>query len=113
MAYALSPLDLIPDFVPVIGYLADLLVHPDHPAAADLLLASAVEMARAHDVPGLQTWLAQRHPYWDALRRHGFLRTGLDTGCYYIPKYAHHAVARVLDDPQALIHITPADADWV
>jgi uncharacterized membrane protein YkvA (DUF1232 family) len=33
-AYALSPIDLVPDFIPVLGYLDDLLIVP-----ADILLA--------------------------------------------------------------------------
>lgn len=96
-----------------LAHLADLLAHPDHPETIEVLLAAAVRAARAQGAPAVRTWLAQHHPYWEALHRQGFLQTGLDTGCYYIPKYAHPTVARVLDDPRASIHITPADADWV
>ena len=37
MAYALSPIDLIPDFIPVIGFLDDVLLLP-------LLVALAIRM---------------------------------------------------------------------
>ena len=62
-AYALSPIDLIPDFVPVLGYLDDLVVVPlgllvtiklipwdvmaEHRAAAALLLERPVSRAAA------------------------------------------------------------------
>ncbi len=42
VAYALSPIDLIPDFVPVIGYLDDLLLIPLGLALAIRLIPPAV-----------------------------------------------------------------------
>ena len=41
-AYALSPIDLIPDFVPVIGYLDDLLIVPAGIALAVRLVPASV-----------------------------------------------------------------------
>ncbi len=54
VAYALSPIDLIPDFIPVIGYLDDLLIVPlgmllaIHLIPPDLF-AEFREKASAHD----------------------------------------------------------------
>jgi len=42
VAYALSPIDLIPDFVPVLGYLDDLVLIPLGIAIAVKLIPSAV-----------------------------------------------------------------------
>ena len=47
-AYALSPIDLIPDFIPVLGYLDDLLIVPLGIAlVVRLLPAAVVDDARA------------------------------------------------------------------
>lgn len=46
VAYALSPIDLIPDFIPVLGYLDDLLIVPAGIALALTLIPPAV-MAEA------------------------------------------------------------------
>ncbi len=47
VAYALSPLDLIPDFVPVFGYLDDLIIVPAGIALAlKLIPPSVIEEAR-------------------------------------------------------------------
>lgn len=42
VAYALSPIDLIPDFIPVIGYLDDLIIVPAGVALALKLVPSQV-----------------------------------------------------------------------
>ena len=56
-AYALSPIDLIPDFIPVVGYIDDLLIVPAGIALAvrliprDLLLEFREEAARRSTRP--------------------------------------------------------------
>lgn len=61
VAYALSPIDLIPDFIPVLGHLDDLLLVP---AGIWLVLrlippevmADARRLAKAADRPGKSRW---------------------------------------------------------
>ena len=49
VAYALSPIDLIPDFVPVLGYLDDLIIVPGGIALAlKLIPPQVMEQAREH-----------------------------------------------------------------
>jgi uncharacterized membrane protein YkvA (DUF1232 family) len=57
LAYAFSPIDLIPDFIPVLGYLDDLLIVP---AGIYLALRLVPEDVVAESRQRAQTWLAQR-----------------------------------------------------
>ena len=64
VAYALSPVDLIPDFIPVIGYLDDLILIPLGVALAIRLTPHEIieecrEAARQHFTGGKpQSWMA-------------------------------------------------------
>ena len=64
VAYALSPIDLIPDFIPVLGYLDDLLLIPIGVVAARRMIPTAIfEEHRATAAarlvsPGKGRWVA-------------------------------------------------------
>jgi uncharacterized membrane protein YkvA (DUF1232 family) len=59
VAYALSPIDLIPDFIPIIGYLDDVILLPGAIWLALKLIPPQVLLeARAR----AQTWLEARRP---------------------------------------------------
>lgn len=62
VAYALSPIDLVPDFIPVLGYLDDLLILPGLAALTIRLIPPAV-MARCQEkAQGL--WAGGRPRRW-------------------------------------------------
>ena len=58
-AYALSPIDLIPDFIPILGYLDDLVLLPvGIYLILKLVPAPVLRESRAE----AETWIAQRRP---------------------------------------------------
>ena len=67
VGYALSPIDLIPDFIPVLGYLDDLLILPLGVYLTLRLIPADVVAEARRDA---DAWLAERHAkprsYWGA-----------------------------------------------
>jgi uncharacterized membrane protein YkvA (DUF1232 family) len=59
VAYAFSPIDLIPDFVPVLGYLDDLIILPAAIALALKLIPPDILDEHRHQA---QTLMAQKKP---------------------------------------------------
>ena len=57
VAYALSPIDLIPDFIPVLGYLDDIVLLP---ALIWLTLRMLPEPVLAQSREKAQAWIAER-----------------------------------------------------
>ena len=62
MAYALSPIDLIPDFIPVLGYIDDLIIVPGGIALALRLIPREV-MVEARE-KARQAAAVDRLPRW-------------------------------------------------
>lgn len=58
VAYALSPIDLIPDFIPVLGYLDDLLLLPILIAFAIRFLPKTIILESRQ---AAEAWLAEQH----------------------------------------------------
>lgn len=63
VAYALSPIDLIPDFIPVLGYVDDLIIVPAGIFLALKMIPKEVleecrEKARSEPITGKAKWIA-------------------------------------------------------
>lgn len=58
VAYALSPIDLIPDFIPVLGYLDDLILLPVMISVAVYFLPESIITESRLSA---EKWLAERH----------------------------------------------------
>lgn len=82
VAYALSPIDLIPDFIPVIGYLDDVLLLPILIVAAVKLIPSPVWADCKQRAENLWESGGPKLPFcseaWDAISR--YIYTGLQGG---------------------------------
>jgi uncharacterized membrane protein YkvA (DUF1232 family) len=59
VAYFLSPIDLIPDFIPVLGYLDELILLP---VSIYLILKLVPEPVLAECRPRAEAWVAANHP---------------------------------------------------
>ncbi|MBD3646763.1 MAG: DUF1232 domain-containing protein, partial [Pseudomonadales bacterium] len=67
VSYALSPIDLIPDFIPVLGYLDDLVLLPLGIWLALRLVPEEIWIANQQRAPAASDRL--QHRYWIAVQR--------------------------------------------
>ena len=93
--------------------IVDLLVRPGRLDAVDALLADADALVRGEGVRDIHCWLPQRHPYVGTLRRHGFLDAGRDPSLRYRARTMTEEELGFLLDPDARLHITHGDSDFV
>ncbi|CAD7035730.1 hypothetical protein REJC140_03445 [Pseudorhizobium endolithicum] len=99
-AYALSPIDLIPDFIPILGYFDELLLLPAGIALAirmipDDLMAEFRLLAEPEGTPRQSRWVWGDHPDL-ADRCLSHLLVGMESGRSQL---AHEVRARVRSKP--------------
>ena len=97
------------------GYIADILTLPDRNDVVSSLVADGLAWLDANGASAVECWLPGRHPYWAAIREHGFshkrknakfsVRPALEYESQYQMPFVH--------DPQAALHITIGDSDLV
>ena len=94
-------------------HIADLLVLPGRRDVADALLVDAREIAASSGAAAIVCWLVSDHPYFDLVRRRGFVVTGATTGCMVKNEELEPDALDFLDRPETRVHLTAGDSDWV
>jgi len=86
VAYAFSPIDLIPDFVPVLGYL-------DEPCLDSLGIAVAIRLVRRGSWPNVEPEPAKSNAKAGEPNRHGGDCRRLDSSAALCSLWAYEAFA--------------------
>jgi hypothetical protein len=95
------------------AHIADLLALPGREDAADALVADALAVAASSGAHALVCWLVSDHPYFEVLRRRGFVVTGSSSGCMLKNEKLEPDALDFLELPEARVHVTVGDSDWV
>jgi hypothetical protein len=95
------------------AHIADLLALPGRSRVADALVVDALEIAARSGAGGVVCWLVCDHPYFDLVRRRGFVVTGSNPGCMVRNEKLEPGALAFLERPEARVHLAAGDSDWV
>jgi len=95
------------------GYIAELLALPGRTDVVRSLLEDALGLLQEAAVEQVTCWMIARHPYNGILRRLGFIDSRRDVGFGYRAVSLADGDLDFLEDPQARIHLTHGDTDWI
>ena len=95
------------------GCIADMLVLPGREDILGGLVEDALEHFSDAGVARTECWMAERHPYRDALMASGFVRRNRHSEFGYLPLRVPHEELAVLDGRDAVIHLMAGDVDWI
>jgi len=96
-----------------VGCIADLLALPGRTDVVRSLIEDALRLFREAGVELASCWMISRHPYNDVLRRYGFSDSKKDVGFSCRAIDPDSSVVEFLDDPDARVHLTHGDSDWI
>ena len=95
------------------GYIADLFVLPGREDVLRALLDEAFDHFAGTAVHTVECWIAETHPYRDALAASGFLRKRRLRAFGYMPLRTPVAELAFLGNEDATIHLMAGDVDWI
>jgi len=95
------------------AHIADLLALPGRSRVADALVGDALEIAAASGAGGVVCWLVCDHPYFELVRGRGFVVTDSNPGCAVRNEKLEPGALAFLERPEARVHLTADDSDWV
>ncbi len=95
------------------GYIVDLLALPGRIDVVRSLVEDALRFFREAGAELVSCWMISRHPYNGILRRYGFVDSRSEVGFRYRLVSLDESEVEFLADPDARIHLTHGDSDWV
>jgi hypothetical protein len=94
-----------------VGYIADLLAHPDLPQLAETLARHAIGVLREAGASRIDWWLPTRHPYQEVRARLRFVER---RSRILVVRFYNEALDRsFVGDAHARIHVAAGDTDLV
>lgn len=97
---------------------ADMLAHPDHPDALDVLVCDSAKYAEGFGAISLSCRLLNNHPYIPAVRRMGFVKVRNPSGAHWVKLTVRNQrkkseIDSVLKKGDLRVHIMVGDTDGI